>query len=416
MNEEIRAFLRKQARDRFLRYIRIDTQSDPDSKMHPSSEGQWVLARALKEELIELDLDDVELDAHCYVYATLPASKGFFGPAITFCAHLDTSPAVSGAHVTPVIIENYDGKDILQSGSQKVLLTTVQSPELLNFIGETLIISDGRTMLGADDKAGIAEIMAALHAFKTFADLPHPELRIVFTPDEEIGVGTDFIQMKRMGKFAYTMDGGMMGEIEQECFDAWGLDLFFKGRNIHPGYAKNQMINAAALAARFVAALPEWESPEHTEGREGFYHVTRIEGDENSAIVKLIIRDFDRTKNNRRMDYLKRLARIFELRYSGLDINVKTKDQYRNMKEVLLSYPKVAHQAKKAIEAAGIAVRENPIRGGTDGARLCFQGVPTPNIFTGAMRVHSNTEWIPVLALEKASEVIVRICGLWGEV
>ena len=416
MNEEISHFLRKQAGERFLRYVGINTQSDPDSKMHPSSEGQWVLGRLLKEELIELGLTDVELDAHCYGYASLPPSTGFVGPAITFCSHLDTSPSESGADVKPMIIKDYDGGDIQFPGSGKIRLTAVESPELLQFIGETLITSDGRTLLGADDKAGIAEIMAALCAFKAFPKLPHPELRIVFTPDEEIGAGTDFIQMKRMGEFAYTMDGGMMGEIEQECFDARGLDLVFNGRNIHPGYAKNKMINAAALAARFIAALPEWESPEHTEDREGFYHVTQITGDENSATVKLIIRDFDRAENNRRMDYLNQLARIFELRYVGLEINVRARDQYQNMKEVLRRYPEVADKAKTAITASSIAVRENPIRGGTDGARLCFMGVPTPNIFTGAMMVHSKTEWIPEVALEKAAEVIVRLCGLWGKV
>jgi len=293
------------------------------------------------------------------------------------------------------------------------LRSVLPSPALLSFMGETIITSDGRTLLGADDKAGIAEIMAALCAFKAFPELRHPELRIVFTPDEEIGAGTDFIQMKRMGEFGYTLDGGMMGEIEQECFDAWELSLHFIGRNIHPGYAKNRMVNAAALAARFVAALPEWESPEHTENREGFYHVTQIDGDENLATVKLIIRDFDQAANNRRMDYLKQLARTFELRYGGLEINVKAKDQYNNMNEVLCRYPDVADLAKTAIKAAGIAVQENSIRGGTDGARLCFLGVPTPNIFTGAMMVHSKTEWIPDVALEKAAEVIVRLCGLW---
>ncbi|MCP4576015.1 MAG: peptidase T [Deltaproteobacteria bacterium] len=416
MNEKIRTFLRKQARERFLRYVGINTQSDPTSKMHPSSEGQWVLGRLLKEELIELGLSDIELDAHCYVYATLPASVGFAGPAITFCSHLDTSPSESGADVRPMVIENYDGDDIRLSGSGKPILTCSESHELLEFIGETIIVSDGRTLLGADDKAGIAEIMTALGAFKAFPELRHPELRIVFTPDEEIGAGTDFIRMKRLGEFGYTMDGGMMGEIEQECFDAWELSIAFNGRNIHPGYAKNRMVNAAALAARFVAALPEWESPEHTENREGFYHVTRIEGDENSATAKLIIRDFDRAQNNRRMEYLKQLARIFELRYGGLIINVKARDQYNNMNEVLRRYPHVADVAKTAITDSGIALRENPIRGGTDGARLCFLGVPTPNIFTGAMMVHSKTEWIPEVALEKASEVIVRLCGLWCNV
>ena len=383
--------------------------------MHPSSEGQWVLARILREELLSLGLSHVDLDAHCYVYGSLSASQGCTGPPITLCAHLDTSPAESGAHVKPVVLENYDGGDIRSPGSGEKRLTTAESPELLQFIGETLIFSDGRTLLGADDKAGIAEILAALSAFKAFPELPHPELRIVFTPDEEIGAGADFIQLKRMGELGYTLDGGMLGEIEQECFDAWGLELTFKGRNIHPGYAKNQMINAAASAARFVAALPEWESPEHTEGRDGFYHVTEIGGSENEATVKLIIRDFDRSKNLGRLEYLKHLARIFERRYAGLEINVKAEDQYRNMKEVLSRYPEVVDKARKAIHDSGIPVRENPIRGGTDGARFSFLGVPTPNIFTGAMRVHSKTEWIPELALEKASEVIVRLCGLWTE-
>ena len=415
MNKEISPFLRKQALNRFLEYVRVDTQSDPHSKMHPSSEGQWVLGRMLKEELLSLGLSHVDLDAHGYVYGTLPASRGCAGPPITLCAHLDTSPAESGGDVTPVVIENYDGGDIRSPGSGDVRLTTGESPELLRFIGETLIFSDGRTLLGADDKAGIAEIMAALCAFRDFPQFPHPELRIVFTPDEEIGAGTDFIQLKRMGELGYTLDGGMLGEIESECFDAWELALTFMGRNIHPGYAKNQMINAAASAARFVAALPEWASPEHTEGREGFYHVTEIGGTEKEAAVKLIIRDFDRGENLRRMTFLKQLARTFELRYRGLEINVKARDQYQNMKEVLSRYPEVVERAKKAIRDSGIAVRENPIRGGTDGARLCFLGVPTPNIFTGAMRVHSKTEWIPELALEKASEVIVRLCGLWAE-
>lgn len=416
MNEKIATFLREQATKRFLDYVRINTQSDPDSKMNPSSEGQWVLGRILREDLILLGLENVELDAHCYVYATLPGGTGCVGPSITFCAHLDTSSSESGADVRPVIIEKYDGGDIRLAGSEKKHLTTAESRELLQFVGETLILSDGRTLLGADDKAGIAEIMAALAAFKTFPELPHPELKIVFTPDEEIGAGTDFIQMNRVGEYGYTMDGGMMGEIEAECFDAWGVDLIFMGRNIHPGYAKNQMINAASIAARFVAALPEWETPEHTEGRAGFYHVTRMEGDENNATVKLLIRDFDKSVNQRRMDYLKKLAHLFECRYGGLEINMHAKDQYKNMNEVLRRHPEVVDKAGRAIALTGVAVRENPIRGGTDGARLCFMGVPTPNIFTGAMRVHSKTEWIPEVALEKASEVIVRLCALWCEV
>ncbi len=413
MDENIRAFLREQAFGRFLKYVGIDTQSDPHSKMHPSSEGQWDLGKILREELQELALKDVVLDPHCYVYATLPATKGCAGPPVTFCAHLDTSPSVCGADVRPVVIEKHAGGDIRFSGSPKAHLTLAESPELAQFTGETLVFSDGRTLLGADDKAGIAEIMAALAAFTQFPELPHPELKIVFTPDEEIGQGTDFIQMDRLGKYGYTLDGGLMGEIEAECFDAWELNIAFTGRNIHPGYAKNQMVNAGALAARFVSALPEWESPEHSEGREGFYHVTRIAGDESRATVQLIIRDFEKDLNHCRMTYLKELARIFELRYEGLGIEIKAKDQYCNMKEVLDRYPEVVDKARKAIAEAGIAVRENPVRGGTDGARLSFMGVPTPNIFTGAMRVHSKTEWIPVVALEKASEVIIRLCEGW---
>ncbi len=416
MHQTIRDFLRKEATARFLRYVPIDTQSNPRSKMHPSSEGQWILGKMLREELIDLGLKDVLLDAYCYVYATLPAKQECSGPAVTFCAHLDTAPSEPGADVQPMVIETYDGEDIRFDGSPKGHLTTKASPELLEFVGETLILSDGRTLLGADDKAGIAEIMAVLAAFQAFPKLPHPELRIVFTPDEEIGAGTDFIQMNRLGKYGYTLDGGPLGEIEAECFDAWGLELFFKGRNIHPGYAKNQMINAGAVASRFVAAMPEWETPEHTEDREGFYHVTGIEGDENRAKISLIVRDFQKARNLRRMEYLKKLARIFELRYRGLKVQIKTTDQYNNMKEVLCRYPEVVDKARKAILASGIEPRENPIRGGTDGARLSFMGVPTPNIFTGAMRVHSKTEWIPVKALEKASEVIVRLCELWSEV
>ncbi len=413
MDDKIRAFLRQDAVGRFLRYVRIDTRSDPDSKMHPSSEGQWVLARLLREELLDLGLSDVALDAHCYGYASLSATEGVVGPAITFCSHLDTSPSESGADVTPVLIKDYDGCDIRFPGADAPVLTVAESPELLQFMGETLITSDGRTLLGADDKAGIAEIMAALSAFKAFKELPHPELRIVFTPDEEIGEGADFIQTKRLGEFGYTMDGGMMGEIEQECFDAWELTLVFQGRNIHPGYAKNKMINAAALAARFVATLPEWETPEHTENREGFYHLTQINGDENAATLKLIVRDFDSAQNQCRMDCVKQSAQVFELRYPGLRIHVKTKNQYQNMQEVLSRYPEVVEKARTAIKASGIAIRENPIRGGTDGARLCFMGFPTPNIFTGAMMMHSKTEWIPVVALEKGAEVIVRLCGQW---
>jgi tripeptide aminopeptidase len=415
MNDEIRDFLRKDARERFLRYVRINTCSDPETGSHPSSDEQWVLGKLLKEELLALGLTKVELDDFCYVYGTLPASEGATGPAVTFCAHMDTSPSEEGCDVVPIMHPDYNGGAIHFPGNESLTLTPEDSPELKQFLGETIITSDGNTLLGGDDKAGIAEIMAALSALRTFDGLPHPELRIVFTPDEEIGEGADHIDLNRLGKIAYTVDGGMIGELEQECFDAWELSIIFHGRNIHPGYAKNHMVNAGAIAARFAASLPEHETPEHTVNREGFYHLMNILGDENRATLKYIIRDFDPAANLRRMEFVKQAIRSFELRYAGLKIELIVRDQYNNMREILDESPEVVEMARKAIAEAGLTLRENPIRGGTDGARFCFMGVPTPNLFSGAMMVHSKTEWIPEIALEKGAEVILHLCRLWVE-
>ena len=415
MDDEIRHFLRKEATERFLRYVTINTSSDPESGSHPSTDGQWMLAKILKEELLALGLQDVNLDDFCYVYGTLPASAGFNGPSVTLCAHMDTSPSEAGFDVIPVLHSDYDGETIRFPGNEGLVLTPLDAPELQQFVGETIITGNGRTLLGADNKAGVAEIMAALSALRTFDGLRHPELRIVFTPDEEIGEGADHIDLKRLGKFGYTVDGGMMGELEQECFDAWKLSLVFHGRNIHPGYAKNRMLNAGAIAARFAASLPEYETPEHTSNREGFYHLMEIHGDENKAVLQFIIRDFDSAVNQRRMEYIKQAVRSFELRYTGLQIEFVARDQYNNMREILDKYPDVVEKARKAIIAAGLTPREKPIRGGTDGARFCFMGVPTPNLFSGAMMVHSKTEWIAELALEKAAEVVLHLCRLWAE-
>ncbi len=415
MDDEILHFLRKEAMEKFLRYVTINTSSDPESGSHPSTDGQWMLAKILKEELLALGLQDVNLDDFCYVYGTLPASVGFNGPAITFCAHMDTSPSEAGCDVVPVLHSDYDGGIIRFPVNDGLVLTPSDAPELRQFPGETIITADGRTLLGADNKAGVAEIMAALSALRTFDGLRHPELRIVFTPDEEIGEGADHIVLKRLGKFGYTVDGGMIGELEQECFDAWKLSLVFHGRNIHPGYAKNRMLNAGAIAARFAAFLPEYETPEHTAEREGFYHLTGILGDENKAVLKYIIRDFETERNQRRMEYISQAARAFELRYDGLKIELSTREQYKNMREVLDKHPDVMNRAREAIISAGLTPREKAIRGGTDGSRLCFMGVPTPNLFSGAMMVHSKTEWIPEIALEKAAEVILRLCRLWSE-
>ena len=270
-------------------------------------------------------------------------------------------------------------------------------------------------MLGADDKAGIAEIMTALAVLDAHKDMRHPELRIVFTPDEEIGSGTDNIDIKRLGKVAYTLDGSLEGHMDDECFDAYGVDIRFTGRNVHPGFAKDKMINAAQVACRFMAALPEWEQPEHTAGREGFYHLTGMGGDENEALLTFILRDFERAKNLERVELLKSLKGSFEKKYPGLVITLDVKDQYSNMKEILSRYPEVTGLAEQAIEAAGMKVVKTAIRGGTDGARLTFKGVPTPNIFAGGLMFHSKKEWVPLSAMVKAAETVLHLCGLWAE-
>jgi tripeptide aminopeptidase len=415
LNNQIKDFLLQEAKERFLRYVQINTTSDENSEKHPSSDGQWNLARMLQQELEALNLQNIVLDDVGYVYATLPASGGISAPPITFCAHIDTSPSEPGEHVKPAIHDNYDGGIITFSESKTLQLSPEESPELKKFVGQDIITASGDTLLGADDKAGVAEIMAALATFHQFKELLHPELRIVFTPDEEIGEGTTHIVIEKLGKYGYTIDGGEMGELEDECFDAFRTTLTFHGINVHPGSAKNRMVNAAAIATRFVAALPEHETPEHTEIREGFFHLTRIHGDENLAEISFILRDFEQEKNLHRIDFLKQLIHVFELRYNGLKIDLEIKDQYNNMKEVLEKHPEVTRKAEKAIEMAGLQVIRKPIRGGTDGARLSFRGLPTPNIFAGGLMFHSKKEWIPEIALQKAAEVIVHLCGLWAQ-
>jgi tripeptide aminopeptidase len=412
---EIVKFLQDEAQTRFLRYVAFDTRSDEESTNSPSTTGQLVLARLLESELKQLGLKNVEVSARGFLYGDLPASDGSKSPPLTFCAHFDTSPSESGAGVKPVVRENYDGRPLKFPKDPDLVLTPEEEPDLLMFRGDTLITGSGDTLLGADDKAGIAEIMAALAAFVHFPALPHPELRIVFTPDEEIGRGTDGIDLGRLGTYGYTVDGGLLGELEDECFNAHKAVLLFKGRNIHPGYAKGKMINAAATAARLIAALPEAESPEHTEKREGFFHLIELKGDENEARATLIIRDFEADGIQRRIELLRHEVATFEVRYPGLQVTPTITEQYRNMKEVLSKHPALVDKARRAMAAAGVEVIRKAIRGGTDGARLCFMGMPTPNLFAGGMRFHSKTEWIPVTALTKASETIVHLCQLWAE-
>ncbi|MCX7958617.1 MAG: peptidase T [Deltaproteobacteria bacterium] len=412
LSSEMKEFIRKDALERFLRYVKINTTSSEESGTNPSSKNQFELANLLRDELRALGVDAL-VDEFCYLYAVIPPSDGVSANPISFMAHLDTSPAVSGENVKPVIHKNYNGGEIRFPDDPELVLSTKDSPELQEFIGQDIITASGTTLLGADDKAGIAAIMTMTAALKKFPQLRHPEIRICFTPDEEIGAGTAKIDINKLGKICYTFDGGMIGEIENECFDAMGAKIKFTGLNVHPGYAKNKMINAAGIAARFYAMIPEYETPERTELREGFFHLLKIGGDESEATLQFIIRDFEHSRNEKRVELLKSLKDFFEKKYPGLKIELEVKEQYRNFKEVLDKTPEVTDFAIKAIEMAGIRPIRKAIRGGTDGARLSFMGIPTPNVFAGGLLFHSKKEWIPVMAFEKAVEVGINICSLW---
>lgn len=415
LQSAVKNYISPRVQERFLAYVRVHTTSDPEATDSPSSACQMELARHLGDELLALGLQTVTVEDNGCVYATLPASPGVVAPPITFCAHMDTSPAVSGEGVAPILHENYDGRSLRFPRDPGLVLSPKESPELLKYMGQTLITASGDTLLGADDKAGVAEIMTALDALIQFPELPRPELRIVFTPDEEIGKGTVNIDPDRLGRYGYTMDGGEMGELEAECFDAWSARLIFDGYNIHPGYAKDKMVNAVAIASRFAASLPEAQTPEHTSDREGFYHLSSLRGDESRAEAKIYLRDFEAAANKDRIKLIKQLAEQFELRYPGLRIELELTQQYRNMRTVLEQHPQVSVLAHEAISRAGLEALERSIRGGTDGANLCFVGMPTPNLFAGGLNFHSRTEWIPVIALQKACEVILHLCLLWSK-
>lgn len=415
MNSTNTKFLMDKTLSYFLRYVRINTQSDPESLTSPSSKCQLDLGKAVVEDLHKLGVTNAELDQFGYVYAVIPASEGVSAEPLSFITHLDTSPSEPGNMVKPEIHSNYQGENITYIDDATLILSPSESPELKKFIGEDIITASGKTLLGADDKAGIAAILAACELWQSDKSLLHPELRLVFTPDEEVGRGTDNIDLKRLAPIAYTIDGGEMGELEAECFDAWSVNVSFTGRNVHPGSAKNIMLNAAAIAARFVAELPEAETPEHTEKREGFFHLTQISGDENQAELGFIIRDFEEEQNQRRIDLFKHLKELYLLRYPGLEIELDVKHSYQNMYQVLQNHPAIVEKAAQAIREAGIEVIHSAVRGGTDGARLCFMGVPTPNLFSGGLMYHSRKEWIPVIALQKAAEVVVRLAALYCE-
>lgn len=402
-------------KERFLKYVGFDTQSDPESEKFPSTDKQFVLLRYLAEEMKSLGLTEVEMDRYGYVMGTLPATKGYEDrPVIGFISHVDTSPDMNGANIHPQIIEDYDGKDIRLN--ENLSMTVADFPELTFFKGHTLITTDGTSLLGADDKAGVAEIMTAAEYLIGHPEIPHGKIRIGFTPDEEIGRGVDFFDVSRFGaKFAYTMDGGFEGELEYENFNAAGAKIVIQGRNIHPGYAKDKMLNALQLATEINGMLPAWERPEHTEGYEGFYHLTAISGGVESAVIEYIIRDHSREKFEAKKQYLIRVTDYLTQKYGEGVITLNLKDQYYNMREMVEPYPEVIDKALEAMKEAGVTPVVRPIRGGTDGARLSYMGLPCPNLFTGGMNFHGKYEYCSLNTMQKAMQTILNLAGLWAK-
>lgn len=401
--------------DRFLEYVKFDTQSDELTNLTPSTPGQMIFARHLKEELKRIGLSDVVLDDNGYLMATLPGNiDGADVPTVGFIAHLDTSPDMSGRHVAPRIVENYDGGDIVLNSEAGVVLSPADFPELLHYKGQALIVTDGKTLLGADDKAGVAEIITAMEYLLAHPEIKHGPVRVAFNPDEEIGRGAHKFDVPAFGAdFGYTMDGGELGELEFENFNAAVAKVSFKGRNVHPGYAKHKMVNSMRIANQFMIMLPRWETPEHTEGYEGFYHLVGMEGTVEQTTLTYIIRDHDRDRFERRKKELEHLARKINNEFPGcceLEIN----DQYYNMREKIEPVMFIIDLARQAMENVGVAPKVQPIRGGTDGAQLSFKGLPCPNIFAGGLNFHGRYEFVPIPSMEKAMDTIVEICRLVG--
>ena len=400
--------------ERFLDFVKYDTQSDELTNMTPSSPGQMEFAKYLKAVLLGMGLEDVSLDDNGYLFATLPANIDADVPVVGFIAHMDTSPDMSGRHVNPRIVKNYDGKTITLNEAEGVMLSPDEFPELLNYIGLDLIVTDGTTLLGADDKAGIAEIITAVAWLQRHPEVKHGKVRIGFNPDEEIGLGAHKFDVKKFGcDFAYTMDGGAVGELEYENFNAAGAKVTIKGRNVHPGYAKHKMINSIRVANNFIAMLPRWETPEHTEGYEGFYHLVGIEGTVEQTVLTYIIRDHNRERFESRKREIEHLVRKTNMEYPGC-CTVEIKDQYCNMHEKIEPVIEIIDIAEQAMRDAGVEPKVQPIRGGTDGAQLSFKGLPCPNIFAGGENFHGRYEYVPVQSMEKATEVVVNICRIVG--
>lgn len=401
--------------ERFLDFVKFNTQSDELTMMTPSTPGQMEFARHLKVLLTGMGLSDITLDDNGYLFATLPANTDKEVPVIGFIAHMDTSPDMSGKHVNPRIVKNYDGSAITLNTEKEIVLSPEEFPELLNYIGQDLIVTDGNTLLGADDKAGIAEIIDAIAWLQSHPEVKHGKIRIGFNPDEEIGLGAHKFDVEKFGcEFAYTMDGGAVGELEFENFNAASAKVKIKGRNVHPGYAKHKMINSIRVANNFIAMLPRWETPEHTEGYEGFYHLVAIEGSVEETTLTYIIRDHDRARFESRKREIEHLVRKTNMEYPGC-CTVEIKDQYYNMREKIEPVMHVIEIAEKAMREAGVEPKVQPIRGGTDGAQLSFKGLPCPNIFAGGENFHGRYEYVSIQSMEKARDVIVNICRIVEE-
>jgi len=401
--------------DRFLRYVQYDTQSDESSNTYPSTSKQLTLLTHLADELRALGLADAVVDQYGYVTATVPATSRKPVPAVGFIAHVDTSPELTGADVRPIVHRAYDGRDLVLPDDPTAVLRMADYPPLAERLGDDIVTASGTTLLGADNKAGVAEIVTAAEYLMAHPDIPHGPIKIAFTPDEEIGRGTQHFDVGAFGAIcAYTMDGSARGELEFESFSADAMTLTFIGFNTHPGYAKDRLVNAIKVASEFIGRLPRDMSPEATDGYDGFVHPYVLQGGTERASVRLIVRDFKTAALTEKEELLERLAMEAASRY-GARVEILIEEQYRNMREVLDHHPHVVEYAREAIRRAGIAVRERPIRGGTDGSKLSFMGLPTPNIFAGEHNFHSRLEWVSVQDMEKAVEVIVNLAAIWNE-
>ncbi len=399
--------------NRFVSYVTVDTESDPTSESTPSTAKQWDLANALVEELKSIGMQEVSIDENAYIMATLPSNSAKKLPIIGFISHFDTSPDFTGANVKPQIIENYDGSDIILDKEQNIILSPAYFEDLLLYKGQTLITTDGNTLLGADDKAGITEIISAMEYLINHPEIEHGTIKVGFTPDEEIGRGAHKFDVKKFGAdWAYTMDGSQVGELEYENFNAAGAIVTVKGKIVHPGYAKGKMINSMYIATEFINSLPQLETPEHTEGREGFFHLHNMIGAVEETKLQYIIRDHDRSHFEARKNVINKLAEDLNTQYGRDVISIEIKDQYFNMREKIEPVMHIVDIAEKAMIEANIKPLVKPIRGGTDGSQLSYMGLPCPNIFAGGHNFHGRYEYVPVESMQKAIEVIVNIAQL----